>query len=78
DVVTLGKALGNGVPVSAVVAPARLLEAPTASALMTTVGNPVSCAAARAVLGVLRDGALADQARTLGLRAVELLRRYTQ
>lgn len=78
DVVTLGKALGNGVPVSAVVAPARLLEAPTASALMTTVGNPVSCAAARAVLGVLRDGVLADRARTLGLRAVELLKCYTQ
>jgi 4-aminobutyrate aminotransferase len=39
DVVTLGKALGGGLPLSAVVGPASVLDEPAASALMTTVGN---------------------------------------
>lgn len=76
DVVTLGKALGNGIPVSAAVAPTSVLGEPVASALMTTVGNPVSCAAARAVLEALADGALTERARHLGRRAVELLDAY--
>lgn len=58
DLVTLGKVLGSGLPLSAVVGPASALDEPAASALMTTIGNPVSCAAGRAVLGLLRDGSL--------------------
>lgn len=71
DLVTLGKVLGSGLPLSAVVGPAAVLDEPSASALMTTIGNPASCAAGRAVLSVLRDGALATaaQARGAQLRA---------
>ncbi|WP_281966271.1 aspartate aminotransferase family protein [Serinicoccus marinus] len=76
DLVTLGKALGSGLPLSAVVGPAGGLDEPTASALMTTVGNPVSCAAGRAVLGLLRDGTLARSAIELGERMTDGLRRY--
>lgn len=66
DLVTLGKVLGSGLPLSAVVGPAAALDEPSASALMTTIGNPISCAAGRAVLGVLRDGTLAEAAKERG------------
>lgn len=55
EVVTLGKALGGGLPVSAVVADVSLLGEPVASALLTAAGNPVSCAAASAAIQVLTN-----------------------
>ncbi|USQ79076.1 aminotransferase class III-fold pyridoxal phosphate-dependent enzyme [Ornithinimicrobium faecis] len=73
DLVTLGKALGNGLPISALVGSAAALDEPAASALMTTIGNPVSCAAALAVLELLDDGALAAAAARLGETATDLL-----
>lgn len=76
DLVTLGKALGSGLPLSAVVGPAAALDEPAASALMTTIGNPVSCAAGRAVLGLLRDGSLAAAARERGEQLCAGLRAY--
>lgn len=76
DLVTLGKALGNGLPVSATVGPTAALGTPVASALMTTVGNPVCCAAARAVLAALADGELAARAVALGDRARARLTDY--
>ena len=69
DVVTLAKGLGGGLPLGAVVA-----NGPAATALVkgdhgtTFGGNPVACAAARAVLDTIeRDGLLA-RATTLGQR----------
>ncbi|GAA5163922.1 aspartate aminotransferase family protein [Ornithinimicrobium tianjinense] len=76
DLVTLGKSLGSGLPLSAVVGPAAALDSPAASALMTTIGNPVSCAAGRAVLGQLRDGILAANAVARGAQLVAGLQRY--
>ena len=62
DIVTLGKALGGGLPLSGAIGPTSALDTPSASALMTTIGNPVSCAAGLAVLDIRRDGALAHAA----------------
>lgn len=76
DVVTLGKALGGGLPLSAAVGPAAVLDEPTASALMTTTGNPISCAAARAVLALVRDGAAIRNAHERGAQLCALLRDY--
>lgn len=76
DLVTLGKALGNGLPISALVGPAAALDEPAASALMTTIGNPVSCAAARAVCDLLVDGTLAKAATRLGAQAQAQLTAY--
>lgn len=56
DIVTLGKALGGGLPISAAVGPAAVLDEPVASALMTTTGNPICCAAAQAVLSLVLEG----------------------
>ncbi len=68
DLVTLGKSLGGGLPISAVVGPRRLLEEPGASAMLTLAGNPVSVAAARAVLHTLMAEELPARAAGAGAR----------
>jgi 4-aminobutyrate aminotransferase len=78
DVVTLGKALGGGLPLSATIGPAAVLDLPTASALMTTVGNPVSCAAGQAVLRVLDCGTLIRNAAERGEQLTRLLKAYAR
>ena len=50
DVVLLGKSLGGGLPVSAVVARREILDAATGGALFTASGYASGCAAALAVL----------------------------
>lgn len=72
DVVCLGKVLGGGVPISACVAPAGVMDAWPASegeALHTStfLGHPLACAAARAFLSRIEAG-LADEAERLGRR----------
>lgn len=76
DVLTLGKSLGGGLPLSAAIGPAAVLDRPTASALMTTIGNPIACAAGRAVLALVRDGAATRNAQDRGAQLRELLERY--
>lgn len=76
DVVTLGKALGGGLPLSAAIGPAAVLDEPTASALMTTIGNPISCAAGRAVLEIVRDGGATRNASARGAQLRSLLEDY--
>jgi 4-aminobutyrate aminotransferase len=78
DVVTLGKALGGGLPLSAAVGPAAVLDAPVASALMTTTGNPISCAAGLAVLGIVRAGEVTANARARGEQLRALLAGYSR
>jgi 4-aminobutyrate aminotransferase len=76
DVVTLGKALGGGLPLSAAIGPAKVLDAPVASALMTTTGNPISCAAGLAVLEIVRAGKTTENARARGEQLRSLLASY--
>ncbi len=71
DIVTLGKPMGNGHPVAGVVADADIMAAFRKSFryFNTFGGNPVSCAAAMAVLDVMEDEGLQDNARVVGEHA---------
>jgi 4-aminobutyrate aminotransferase-like enzyme/Ser/Thr protein kinase RdoA (MazF antagonist) len=67
DVVVMGKPMGNGFPVAALVVRSQLLAAvPEEVELFSTFGgNPVACAAALAVLDVIEDeGLVANAAET--------------
>jgi len=73
DVVTLGKPMGNGHPVGGVVTGAETLNAFRRAFryFNTFGGNPVSCAAAMAVLDVLEEEKLQENAREVGAYAVK-------
>ena len=73
DVVTLGKPMGNGYPVAAVVTRRELAERfPYAGRTFSTFGgNPVAASAALAVLDVLRDERLPERAAAVGKRLRE-------
>jgi len=77
DIIALGKSLGGGVPMGAAVWREDLGSLPSGAHGSTFGGNPLACAASRAVLGVLRDERLPERAERLGaellreLRAVE-------
>ncbi|MEL6475594.1 MAG: aminotransferase class III-fold pyridoxal phosphate-dependent enzyme, partial [Pseudomonadota bacterium] len=75
DIVVMAKGLGNGFPIGAVVAK-KHVAAPMAEKFMfhTYGANPTSAAAARAVLAVLRDEGLQQNAQTVGAAMLEGLR----
>jgi 4-aminobutyrate aminotransferase / (S)-3-amino-2-methylpropionate transaminase / 5-aminovalerate transaminase len=79
DLICLGKGLGGGVPVSAVLGRADVMQSwsrdPEVVHTSTFAGAPLACAAALATLGVLRREALANRARELGARFVTALER---
>jgi 4-aminobutyrate aminotransferase len=77
DIVTFGKSLGAGVPISAAVGPAAVLDEPGASALLTQAGNPYSAATARAVLATMTEEGLVERAAEAGARLREGLRQAT-
>ncbi|HSC49064.1 MAG TPA: aminotransferase class III-fold pyridoxal phosphate-dependent enzyme [Gaiellaceae bacterium] len=76
DFVTLGKPMGNGYPVAAVVTRAEIVDrfAASGSFFSTFGGNPVAAQAALAVLDVIEDERLVDHAARVGLRLLGLLR----
>ncbi|TKI03502.1 aspartate aminotransferase family protein [Martelella alba] len=80
DLVTLGKPMGNGHPVAGVVGKSALFTAfgERQRYFNTFGGNPVSCAAAHAVLTVLREEKLADNAERQGEWLREALRRLAR
>lgn len=80
DVVTLGKPMGNGHPVGGVVANASTLNAfrKAFRYFNTFGGNPVSCAAAMAVLDVIEDEKLMENARVVGTYAKDGLKRLAE
>ena len=66
DVVTLGKGLGNGFPVTAMVARSEFGEAVESISASTSYGgNPMACAAALASIEVIEEENLLENARRL-------------
>lgn len=76
DVVVMGKPLGNGHPLAAVVARRPIAESfdNGMEYFSTFGGNQVSCAIGLAVLDVLRDESLQTRALTVGARMLAGLR----
>jgi 4-aminobutyrate aminotransferase-like enzyme/Ser/Thr protein kinase RdoA (MazF antagonist) len=70
DIVTLGKPMGNGYPVAAVITRADIVDrfARQSEWFSTFGGNPVACEASLAVLDVLEDEALPAHASEIGIR----------
>jgi 4-aminobutyrate aminotransferase-like enzyme/Ser/Thr protein kinase RdoA (MazF antagonist) len=68
DIVTLGKPMGNGHPIAAVITRPEIAEALAKESgyFNTFGGNPVSCAAGLAVLDVIEKEGLQDNAREVG------------
>ncbi|MCT9826620.1 aminotransferase class III-fold pyridoxal phosphate-dependent enzyme [Pseudomonas veronii] len=83
DFVTIGKPAGNGHPIGIVITRPEILDhfTKTATFFSTFGGNNVSCAAGLAVLDVIRDEALVENAKATGAyfkaRLLELKRKYT-
>jgi 4-aminobutyrate aminotransferase / (S)-3-amino-2-methylpropionate transaminase / 5-aminovalerate transaminase len=67
DLLVLAKSIAGGLPLSAVVGKAEIMDAPGDSAIGGTfVGNPVAQAAALAVLDILEEDRLVERAAELG------------
>ena len=76
DLVTLGKPMGNGHPIAAVIARPELTAAFASHGryFNTFGGNPVAIAAAQATLDVLRDEELPQNAARVGQRLADGIR----
>lgn len=79
DLLCLGKGLGGGLPLSACVGPARIMDAwpPSGGEAIHTstfLGNPLSCAAGISFLKELREGGLVARSKRLGEWLLGVLR----
>jgi 4-aminobutyrate aminotransferase-like enzyme len=79
DLVTLGKPMGNGYPVAAVVGPAGLIDpfVEGTDYFSTFGGSTTACAAALAVLRTLQEDRVVDRVAAVGTRLVTALRDVT-
>ena len=67
DLMTVAKSIASGLPLSGVLGKAGIMDAPGANAVGGTyVGNPVSQAAALAVLDVFEEEGLVERAERIG------------
>lgn len=80
DIVTLGKPIGNGHPMGAVVTTPDIAASFVTGMeyFNTFAGNPVSCAIALAVLDVIADEGLQENARRVGRFLMDGLRQLQQ
>jgi 4-aminobutyrate aminotransferase-like enzyme len=80
DIVTMGKPMGNGHPVAAVATSLEIMSAfRNAFGYFNTFGgNPVSCAAADAVLDVMERESLVANAKATGAYAKQGLRKLSE
>jgi 4-aminobutyrate aminotransferase-like enzyme/Ser/Thr protein kinase RdoA (MazF antagonist) len=78
DVVTLGKPMGNGYPVAAVVTRREIVERfPFAGGVFSTFGgNPVAAQAALAVLDVIEDERIVAHAARVGGKLIAALQTF--
>jgi alanine-glyoxylate transaminase/(R)-3-amino-2-methylpropionate-pyruvate transaminase len=67
DIITLGKGIGNGFPLSAVVAKRKVAESMAGKKWFNTYGsNPMSCTAGRAILRAIEEDKTQENAKEVG------------
>lgn len=67
DIITLGKGIGNGFPLSAVVAKRKVAESMAGKKWFNTYGsNPMTCAAGRAILRAIAEDKTQQNAKEVG------------
>lgn len=79
DLILLGKSLASGLPLSAVVGRAEVMDAPPAGGLGSTFGgNPLACQAALAVIEMIEEANLLERAQELGEKFQAFFRNLQQ
>ena len=79
DIMAIAKGIANGFPLSATVASRELMSRWSPGAHGTTYGgNPIACAAALAVLEVIKEEDLLENCRRMGKRLLEGFRRLKE
>ena len=71
DMAVLGKGLGGGLPLSALIGPAAIMDYRPAFAIQTTGGNPVCTSAGLAVLRTILDEDIPTRAARMGERMTQ-------
>ena len=75
DIITMAKSLAGGMPLSAIIGKAEVMDAPAVGGLGGTyAGNPLACASALAVLDVFEKENLLQRSRDVGARLVQGLK----
>lgn len=79
DLTCIGKSIGGGLPISGIVGKAEIIDAVPPGGLGGTFGgNPISCAAALAVLDVIEQDDLLQRGLDMGVQIDTRLRRMAQ
>src|SRR6056297_518268 len=77
DMMVMAKSLAAGMPLSAVTAPAEIMNSIKVGGIGGTFGgNPLSCAAAHAVLDIMQDEKLPERAQQIGSRVMTRFRDF--
>ncbi|KWU54903.1 4-aminobutyrate aminotransferase [Bacillus mycoides] len=75
DIITLGKSIAAGLPLSAVIGRKSVMDSAGDGAVGGTfVGNPISCAAGIAVLDIYKEERLGEKAQQIGLQIGQKVR----
>lgn len=78
DLIAVAKSVGGGLPISAVIGKAEIMDAPAPGGLGGTyAGNPVACAAALATLDII-DDAFLQRSEELGRRIFAAVQKIAQ
>lgn len=74
DVITMAKSMAGGMPLSAIIGKADIMDAPALGGLGGTyAGNPLACAAGLAVLEIFEEENVLAKSKTVGQTCVQAL-----
>lgn len=79
DLMSVGKSIASGLPLSAVIGKADIMDSLSSPAhLFTTAGNPVCCASSLATISVIEDEHLLERSTKLGAHARERFKKMAE